>query len=98
MTTSPLHGDFNGLFGRILCLSHTDSCLDKSGNVILLHTGMCVTVYEEDKDEYGERDDLIASGIVEPSPRWLQCKGSRWILKIDENGVRHESDIQTNTL
>jgi len=38
--------DFYGLFGNLLCLSHSD-----------------------------------------------MCKGSRWVLKIDSNGVRHESEI-----
>lgn len=58
---------------------------------------MVVTAYDEDIDEHGERDDLVARGTVEPSPGWLQCKGSRWILRIDENGVRHQSDIAANT-
>jgi len=35
-----------------------------------------------------------ASGIVEPSPRRLRCNGSRWVLRIDGNGVRHNSDLR----
>ncbi len=88
--------DFNGLFGDILCLSHKDTCLDESGAVIRLREGLTVTAFDNDADEYGNRDDLVAGGTVEPSPAWLQCSGSKWVLRIDENGVKHESDIRSN--
>jgi hypothetical protein len=58
---------------------------------------MLVTAYDEDSDEQGERDDLVATGTVEPAPNWLTCRGSRWVLRIDENGVRHESDLRRNS-
>ena len=58
---------------------------------------MQLTAYMEDLDDQGRRDDLVASGIVEPSPDWLQEHGSKWVLVIDENGVRHESDVQKDT-
>ena len=89
-----LAADFNGLFGDLLCLSHTDTCLDDRGQTITLRKGMRVTAFEEDQNEYGERDDLVASGIVEPSPDWLKCNGSKWALRIDANGVRHQSEIE----
>jgi hypothetical protein len=54
---------------------------------------MLATAYDEDVDEHGNRDDLIASGIVEPSPKALRHRGSKWILRIDQNGVRHQSDL-----
>ena len=54
---------------------------------------MLLTAFDEDADENGVRDDLVASGVVEPSPDWLSCKGSRWVLRIDANGVRHQSDL-----
>jgi len=94
MNNVRLHGDFNGLFGDVLCLSHTDTCRDESGQDVVLRSGMIVTVYEEDFDEFSQRDDIIASGTVEPSPDWLQCKGSRWILRIDQHKIRHESEIK----
>ncbi len=59
-----------------------------------LSTGMKLTAYMEDLDDDGNPDDLVASGVVEPSPETLRCNGSRWVLRIDENGVRHESEIQ----
>jgi len=88
--------DFNGLFGELLCLSHRDTCEDEDGNVVTLQTGMTLTAFMEDADEHGNRDDLIASGIVEASPESLRCLGSRWVLRIDRNGVRHESDLKGN--
>jgi hypothetical protein len=87
-----LRADFNGLFGNILCLSHEDFCLDEEGAAVALRAGMNVTAFELDSED-GKPDNLIASGTVEPSPEWLQCRGSKWVLRIDENGVRHESDI-----
>jgi hypothetical protein len=94
MTDRRLCADFNGLFGDVLCLSHGDTCKDESGQDVVLRPGMVVSVYEEDIDELGQRDDLTATGTIEPSPNWLQCRGSRWILRIDRHGVRHESDIK----
>jgi hypothetical protein len=88
-----LRADFNGLFGDILCLSHGDTCTDEYGNDFELEAGATAIAFDEDVDEHGQRDDLIASGIVESSPDWLQCKGSRWCLRIDKFGVRHQSDI-----
>jgi hypothetical protein len=40
------------------------------------------------------RDDLVASGVVVPSPEWLQCRGSKWVLRIDGGGVRNESELR----
>ena len=88
-----LYADFNGLFGNILCLSHRDTAPDETGAEVRLVAGMRVTAFDQDSDEQGRRDDLIASGVVIESPDWLKCNGSRWALEIDENGVRHESDI-----
>ena len=89
-----LRADFNGLFGEILCLSHEDFCLDAAGRSVELRAGMAVTAFDEDVDEAGNRDDLIASGVVEPAPEWLACRGSKWVLRIDAGGVQHESDLR----
>lgn len=83
-----LKGDFNGLFEDLLCLSHTDTCTDEDGNHVPLREGMHVTAYDPDDRD----DDLIATGVVEAAPDWLSCKGSKWVLRIDFNGVRHQSD------
>ena len=91
MSSMKLRADFNGLFSQVLCLSHEDTAVDEHGNTVTLAEGMHVTVFDEDMED-GQRDDLIASGTVERPPEWLKCRGSRWVLRIDENGVRHESD------
>jgi hypothetical protein len=89
-----LQGDFNGLFGDVLCLSHGDTCRDEDGNEVLLQAGLLVTVFEDDPEFDGTPDELFANGTVEPSPDWLQCNGSRWCLKIDGSGVRHKSELK----
>jgi hypothetical protein len=94
MPAPRLVADFNGLFGELLCLSHSDTCQDRTGQTVTLKAGMKATATDDDLNDSGERDDLVASGIVEPSPGWLQCNGSKWVLRIDANGVRHESDIK----
>lgn len=87
-----LRADFNGAFGDVLCLSHSDECLDENGAPVILEAGMVVTAFEDDVDDHGERDNLLATGVVEPAPDRLACRGSRWVLRYDERGVRHESD------
>ena len=88
-----LIADFNGLFGELLCIAHGDTCKDESGADVYLTEGMRVSVVEENYDEHNQRDDLVASGIVERAPDWLQCNGSRWVLRMDSPGVRLESDV-----
>jgi hypothetical protein len=87
--------DFNGVFGDILCLSHRDTCTTDHGDLIHLSPGMILTAYMEDSDENGNRNDLVASGVVERSPAWLACNDSKWVLRIDEKGIKHESDMRT---
>ena len=93
MAQQRLRADFNGLFGDLLCLSHSDTTVDSEGNIVHLSQGLHVTVYDEDLDDQGNRDDLLATGIVEKSPPWIACNGSRWVLRIDGDGVRNESEI-----
>jgi hypothetical protein len=58
---------------------------------------MSVVAFDEDADDKGTRDDLVAAGVVEPAPAELACRGSRWVLRIDADGVRNESDIRGGT-
>ena len=96
MASVKLQAVFNGLFSKLLCLSHKDTALDEYGNVVNLAEGMLVTAFEENYED-GKRDDLIASGTAERSPVWLQCRGSRWVLRIDGNGVMTESDLRSSS-
>lgn len=94
--TIRIRADFNGLFGELLCISHGESCPDEQGRPVTLRSGMKMTAFDEDQDDEGNRDDLIASGTVQPAPDWLRCNGSRWVLKVDESGVRHQSELSKN--
>ena len=93
MSELKLRADFNGVFGGLLCLSHTDTSQDEAGNTVQLRAGMIVTAFDEDHDGDGNRDDLLARGVVEPSPDWLTCNGSRWALRIDADGIRSASEL-----
>jgi hypothetical protein len=93
MSHTLVRADFNGLFGDLLCISHSDTCRAEDGTELHLTAGMQLTAFDEDVDEAGQRDSLLASGTVEPSPAWLACNGSRWVLRLDYRGVRHESDV-----
>lgn len=88
-----LLADFNGYFGDVLCLSHSNNCPTESGDTVALREGMIVTAYDDDLDEQGQRDNLIATGVVERSGESLRCRGSVWSLRIDDNGLRHESEL-----
>ena len=86
--------DFNGLLeNRLLCLAHQDTVTDEAGRTIHLRPGITITAFDLDSDDDGHPDALFATGVVEPSPDYAQCRGSRWALRIDANGIRHESDI-----
>lgn len=89
-----VQADFNGLFSELLCLSHSDYCLNAKGEKVFMRPGMKVMAFDEDVDENGRRDDLITTGLVERAPHWLACRGSQWVLRFDENGVRHRSDLK----
>ena len=95
--TQRLRADFNGLFGgsngeTFLCLSHGETAKDENGAEVRLVDGMQVTVYDEDLDINGKRDDLIANGTVIVSPDWMQCLGSKWALLVNKQGVYNESE------
>jgi hypothetical protein len=91
---SPMvYAAFNGLLGSLLCLSHAATCKTQHGNEVELSEGMIVTAYDEDADEHGNSDWLIATGRVIGSPEWLRCGGSIWALEIDANGLRNQSEI-----
>jgi hypothetical protein len=84
--------DFNGLFGDLLCLSHTDSATTDDGGSLLLREGLDAIAYEPDGDD-GTPAFLVARGSVTASPPELMHRGPRWCLKIDERGVRHVSTL-----
>ncbi len=87
-----IRGDFNGLFGDLLCISHADSATTESGEKLRLAEGMELVAFDPDIEE-GKQVFLVARGKAVPSPQELQCNGSTWCLKIDDHGVRHVSSL-----
>jgi hypothetical protein len=83
-----VHGDFNGLFGDLLCLSHSETATSSTGETVALQEGMEIVAFEPDEED-GQRCYLVAKGRVVRSPDSLQHRGSRWSLEIDAAGVRH---------
>jgi len=95
MESDWIYVDFNGMLGPdLVCLSHEDTIKTHSGDVIELKSGMIVTAYDEDADDNGNPDNLFATGVVEPSPDFARCRGSKWVLQINADGFRHESEMK----
>ena len=92
MDSPPVWADFNGLFGDVLCLTHEERAQGEDGSRIELREGMRILAFDLDANDEGKSDKIIATGIVARPPEWLTHKGSRWVLLIEERGVRHESD------
>jgi hypothetical protein len=44
--------------------SHRDSCEDSHGNLVTFQAGMALTAFDEDADEHGNRDDVIATNQI----------------------------------
>jgi len=49
-------------------------------------------VYMDDCDENGNPDRLIAKGNAMRNCNGGWTAAARWLLKIDEDGIRHESE------
>ena len=56
---------------------------------IELHEGLRLRVYSDDADAQGNRDDLVAEGTVHRDP-----KHGTWLLILDGDSIRHESDVR----
>lgn len=83
--------DFNGLFGDVLCLAHSDTVRAENGEPVALRAGMTLTAFDVDQDAAGEPDEILARGVVAAAPDWLACRGSRWVLRIDGRGIRYRN-------
>jgi hypothetical protein len=57
-----VYGDFNGVFGDLLCLSHNDMCKDEFGNTLILEKGMKLAAFDEDVDSQTEKLSVRLTG------------------------------------
>jgi hypothetical protein len=95
MPTPSFRIDFNErLAPDLVLLSKGDLREAADGEMVNLIEGMSVLVWDEDFDERGERDDLFANGIVVRNTSSGLSQRVKWCCQIDENGVRHRSDLR----
>ena len=93
--TTWINTDFNGfLEPGLLCLAHAETVRDESGREVVLSEGMIVTAFDLDADDEGKPDRILATGKVERSPSYAQCRGSVWSLRVDDAGVQWESQLK----
>ena len=58
--------DFNEMVEEnLVLLSSEDTKVNSEGDLVTLFEGLKVYIYDEDSDELGKPDNLIASGLVE---------------------------------
>lgn len=95
MTNRPLFRvDFNEMVDRdVVLLSRDDVKIAIDGTPHALFEGMEVKVCCPDDDQDGNPDPLIASGVVERNkiPGW--GADVRWSCRIDNDGIRHQSEL-----
>lgn len=95
MRKARLYVDFNEMIENdLVLLAKEDTKLDSAGNEVHLYEGLEVSIYEDDYDQNGERDDLVAEGIVVRNPKkkgWGSV--AKWCCRISKPGVRNESEL-----
>jgi hypothetical protein len=85
--------DFNEMVTKSeVLLSKTDTAVNSDGELVQLSEGTHVAVYSDDYDEHGHRDDLIAEGTAKRNTHGGWTSAACWILVIDANGIRHQSE------
>ncbi len=84
--------DFNELIEPdLVLLSKGDVATGVDERSITLTEGLAVSIYMDDFDETGRRDDLIASGHVERNASG-QFAHVKWCCRIDRQGIKHSSE------
>jgi hypothetical protein len=82
----------------LILLSKTDVKVDSSGNNITLFSGLEVFLYMSDTTCSGDKDDLLADGIVElndsiKNGSWTHA--AKWCCRINSRGIYNESAVYT---
>lgn len=90
-----LYVDFNEMLdANLVLLSKCDFKTDSDGQKIWLHDGLKVYLYMEDINDNGEKDNLIAEGVVVKNHHEGWGKTAKWCCLINNNGIRHEKDAK----
>lgn len=75
---------------RRVLLTTQGTLKDLAQSGIQLHEGLVLSVYSDDADSQGNRDNLLAVGVVRFD------EGMKvWVLEIDWTSITHESDDKT---
>lgn len=86
--------DFNEMLEPdLVLLSSKNTKNNSDGKLVNLIAGLQITIYENDVDEYGHPDKLVATGVVEANHSTGWSAHARWCCRIDDSGIRHESEL-----
>ena len=89
MTIPVIRVDFNEMVEpNLVLLSATDTKVTADGNTVHLSEGLRVKVYMDDKDQFGNVDNLVADGLVEENMSRGWSRHVKWCCRIDEKGIR----------
>jgi hypothetical protein len=91
-----IYVDFNEMVTEnIVLLSKDDTKTDSDGNIITFFEGMPINIYMDDMVD-DKIDNLIAEGIAikYDLTSYKFWKHVKWCCKIDQNGIRRESDVK----
>ncbi|MFA9392036.1 MAG: hypothetical protein ACERKD_19660 [Prolixibacteraceae bacterium] len=92
MKEARIHVDFNEMLeDDLVRLSDTDFIPNSRGKVVTLKEGMKVKIYADDLSSCGDKDNLIADGVVELNTHEIWCGESKWNCRIDSSGIYNES-------
>ena len=92
MKLARIYVDFNEMVGENLVhLSETDIKTDSKGNNIELKKGMKIKIYADDLSSCGDKDNLIADGIVEVNTNSGWEQDIKWNCRINKAGIYNES-------
>jgi hypothetical protein len=91
-----IHVDFNEMVEEnLVLLSKENSKRDSAGNLIEMLEGKKVYIYDDDVDDLGNPDPLVADGIIELNTHNDWSRNVRWCCRINESGILHLSDLKT---
>jgi len=87
--------DFNEMLEpNLVLLSKEDARRDSHNNLISLYEGLLIYVYDDNTDNNGNRDNLVAEGVVERNNTLSWGKNAKWCCRINEKGIQRESEIE----